>query len=75
MAGTITLAMDLDDEDGAFQDFVIAHELLHLKVPNHGRLFKALMTAHVPAWRIMDASRRGVRGLSVATCRDAPARL
>ena len=26
----------------------MAHELLHLRVPNHGRLFKALMTAHVP---------------------------
>jgi hypothetical protein len=34
-----------------FQDFVIAHELLHLRVPNHGKVFKALMTAHVPRWR------------------------
>ena len=31
-----------------FQDFAIAHELLHLRVPNRGKLFKALMTAHVP---------------------------
>jgi len=75
MAGTITLAADLDDEEEAFQDFVIAHELLHLKVPNHGRLFKALMTAHVPGWRIMDVSRRGVRGLSPATRGKASARL
>jgi Protein of unknown function DUF45 len=36
-AGTITLAIDLDDESQRFQDFVIVHELLHLKVPNHGR--------------------------------------
>jgi predicted metal-dependent hydrolase len=60
-ARTITLAIDLDDESASFQDFVIVHELLHLKVPNHGRLFKALMTAHVPKWRIMDAARRGAR--------------
>jgi hypothetical protein len=37
---------------------VIAHELLHLKVPNHGRLFKALMTAHVPKWRDHEVARR-----------------
>jgi hypothetical protein len=43
--GTITLAADLTEQDRHFQDFVVAHELLHLRVPNHGRLFKALMTA------------------------------
>jgi predicted metal-dependent hydrolase len=57
-AATITLAIDLDEENQGFQDFVIVHELLHLKVPNHGRLFKALMTAHVPKWRAMDLARR-----------------
>ena len=49
--GTITLATDLGLQDIEFQDFVIAHELLHLRVPNHGKLFKALMTAYVPDWR------------------------
>lgn len=56
-AGTITVAVDLDEEDESFQDFVIAHELLHLKVPNHGRLFKALMTMHIPDWRVHDVRR------------------
>jgi predicted metal-dependent hydrolase len=60
-SGTITLAIDLDDQSAAFQDFVIVHELLHLKVPNHGRLFKALMTLHVPAWRTMNAAKQGAR--------------
>jgi predicted metal-dependent hydrolase len=55
--GTITLAADLIERDGRFQDFVVAHELLHLRVPNHGRLFKALMTAHVPDWRSFDVMR------------------
>jgi len=27
------------------------HELLHLKVRNHGRVFKSLLTAHMPSWR------------------------
>ena len=47
----VTLAADLADRPPAFQDFVIAHELLHLRVPNHGRLFKALLSAHVPDWK------------------------
>ena len=50
-SGTVTLAADLVDQHSSFQDFVIAHELLHLRVPNHGRLFKVLMTAHVPDWK------------------------
>jgi predicted metal-dependent hydrolase len=56
-AGTITLAADLAGQVGGFQDFVVAHELLHLRVPNHGRLFKALMTVHVPDWRLHDVRR------------------
>jgi predicted metal-dependent hydrolase len=55
--GTVTLALDLDEQKPGFQNFVIAHELLHLRVPNHGRLFKALMTAHVPDWRSLDIRR------------------
>jgi predicted metal-dependent hydrolase len=32
-SGIITLAEDLADQDVGLQDFVIAHELLHLRVP------------------------------------------
>ena len=56
-AGTITLATDLSRQEVGFQDFVIAHELLHVRVPNHGKLFKALMTAHVPDWREHDIAK------------------
>ena len=52
--GIITLAEDLAEQKPGFQDFVIAHELLHLRVPNHGKVFKALMSAHVPDWRKHD---------------------
>ncbi len=56
-SGTITLATDLSHQEVGFQDFVIAHELLHLRVPNHGKLFKALMTAHIPDWREHDIAK------------------
>ena len=57
IAGTITLAADLRRQETAFQDFVIVHELMHLRVRKHGRLFRALMTAHVPGWRAPDVAR------------------
>jgi len=53
-AGTITLASDLATRTRAFQDFVVVHELLHLRLPSHGRLFKALMSAHIPKWRELE---------------------
>jgi hypothetical protein len=56
--GTLTLAIDLADQDVKFQEFVIVHELLHLRVPSHGRLFKALMSVHVPGWRELDTRRQ-----------------
>jgi hypothetical protein len=46
--GTITLAAELADQESRFQDFVIVHELLHLRYSSHGRVFKALLRAYVP---------------------------
>jgi len=48
--GRISLSKDLLREDTAFQQVVIVHELLHLRVANHGKLFKSLMNAFVPGW-------------------------
>ena len=55
--GIITIAIDLDEQKAGFRDFVIAHEILHLRVRNHSKLFKALMSAHVPGWRKYDVVR------------------
>jgi hypothetical protein len=32
-------------------EYVIMHELVHLRVFNHGKDFKAVMTAHMPDWK------------------------
>ena len=45
---------DLVGQEPRFQDFAIAQELLHLRAPTHGRLFKALMSAAVPGWRELE---------------------
>lgn len=34
-----------------FASYVICHELLHFKVPNHNKLFKNLLSAYMPDWR------------------------
>lgn len=36
---------------------VLVHELLRLRYPAHGRLFKTVLAAHIPGWRSMDAAR------------------
>lgn len=58
-AGTVTLATDLLDQDKPFQDYVIVHELLHLRYATHGKMFKALMSAHVPGWRTIERRQIG----------------
>ncbi|MBZ0302689.1 MAG: M48 family metallopeptidase [Anaerolineae bacterium] len=35
-------------------EYVILHELVHLRVFNHGKDFKALMSQHMPDWRARD---------------------
>jgi len=53
-AGEVTLALDLVDKDGRFQDYVIVHELLHLRIRSHGKRFRALLSAYVPDWRDLE---------------------
>jgi predicted metal-dependent hydrolase len=31
-------------------EFVIIHELVHLLVPNHGKVFKSFLHAYMPDW-------------------------
>lgn len=46
--GHLNFNVELLELDQQLWDYVIVHELLHLSVPNHGRLWKALMRAHLP---------------------------
>ena len=45
--GRLTFNYDLLWEPSDFRMEVIIHELLHLKVPNHGKVFRALLKAHL----------------------------
>jgi predicted metal-dependent hydrolase len=50
-AGTLTLARDLLDMPRRLVEYVICHELLHLTVPTHNRVFHLLLSRHIPNWR------------------------
>lgn len=45
--GRLTFSRDLLAEPPRFRVEVVVHELLHLLVPNHGKLFKALMRSYL----------------------------
>lgn len=45
--GNLTLNEELLAVDPEVADYVIVHELLHDRAPNHGKLWKSLMRAHL----------------------------
>lgn len=51
------LLLDLREE---LQNYVIAHELLHFHVPNHGKLWKSLMRAHLGEYEQLEGELRRV---------------
>src|SRR5438876_12457645 len=44
------------------QDYVIAHELLHFHAPNHGKLWKSLMRAHLGEYERLEGELRRLAG-------------
>ncbi|MGY6555493.1 MAG: M48 metallopeptidase family protein [Wenzhouxiangella sp.] len=56
--GHLNFNTELLDLDQALWDYVIVHELLHFSVPNHGKLWKSLMTAHLGDYRRLEAQLR-----------------
>ena len=48
--GHLHFSSELLNLDPELWDYVIVHELLHCSVPNHGRLWTALMRAHLGDW-------------------------
>lgn len=59
--GRITFARDLLVQSTGFQDYVIAHELLHLRIRNHGKLFNATLRAHLGSNPWVAVTANGVR--------------
>jgi hypothetical protein len=45
--GLLIFNTELLGKDRELSDYVIVHELLHSRVPNHGKLWKTIMRAHL----------------------------
>ncbi len=45
--GNLNFNAELLGIDKKLGDYVIVHELLHFSIPNHGKLWKSLMMAHL----------------------------
>jgi len=60
--GWVCFSTDLLKESRDFQNYVIVHELLHLQAPNHGKLFKSLLSAYLPGWEKGLQKRNGNNG-------------
>ncbi|MGI8587811.1 MAG: M48 metallopeptidase family protein [Chloroflexia bacterium] len=57
-AGRMTLNTDLLGIPTDLAEFVIVHELVHLLVPNHGKVFKSFMAAYLPDWEAREQQLR-----------------
>lgn len=53
-AGHLTFNTALLDQPAEVRSEVIVHELLHLRLRNHGRLFRALLRAYLAEYREQD---------------------
>jgi len=50
-SGTIRLNTELVKKPQEHLEYVVVHELLHLREPTHNERFLALLTEHYPSWR------------------------
>lgn len=56
-AGRLSFSKDLLTKKRKFIDYVIVHELLHLQIPKHGKLFKSMMSAYIHDWEKIEKKR------------------
>ena len=59
-SGRMTFDATLLELSPDLQAYVIVHELLHAHVPNHGRLWKSLMRAHLGKYETAERELREI---------------
>ena len=72
--GRLTFDSSLLELRGELQDYVIAHELLHFHAPNHGKLWKSLMRAHLGEYERLESELRRVVQSKAAQRMDSRSR-
>ncbi len=56
--GQLNFSTELLEFNEEIWDYVIVHELLHFFVPNHGKLWKSLMRAHLGDYEKLEQKLR-----------------
>lgn len=57
-SGNLNFNAELLGMDKKLGEYVIIHELLHFNVPNHGKLWKSLMTAYLGNYQALEKRLR-----------------
>ncbi|AFZ16725.1 M48 metallopeptidase family protein [Allocoleopsis franciscana] len=65
--GRLTLNTDLLTLPQELAEFVIVHELVHLLVPNHDKVFKSFMYAYLPDWEEREQQLQSNYGKTINT--------
>ncbi|MEK6556911.1 MAG: M48 family metallopeptidase [Candidatus Margulisiibacteriota bacterium] len=52
-SGNLNFNSELLSYDNQIGDYVIVHELLHFRTPNHGKLWKSLMGAYLGDYEVL----------------------
>jgi predicted metal-dependent hydrolase len=69
-AGHLNFSDELPGLKPELWDYVIVHELLHFFVPNHGKLWKSLMRAHLGEYESYECElKRIARDVSLQRAR------
>lgn len=58
--GKITFSLALAQKEKPCIDYVILHELVHLRYADHGAQFKAMLTLYMPDWKKRKKDLNGV---------------
>lgn len=61
--GHLNFNDELVQLDRKLGEYVIVHELLHFRVPNHGPLWKSYMNAYLPDWEELDRALKEITKL------------
>ena len=60
--GNLNFSTELLSLEQMLGDYVIVHELLHFSVPNHGKLWKSLMKAHLGDYAEQENKLKAIAG-------------
>jgi hypothetical protein len=66
--GNLNFNSELLNMEKDIGKYVIVHELLHFKVPNHGKLWKSLMSAYLENWEKIDERLKSIETCSRRSC-------